>query len=388
MNRLRIYPVSAMEWALIENDQVIESGSGHSFPNADECEVVVPFSLISLATAKLPKVNSKRLLEIAPYAIEDAVISEPEKNLALPLKKLQDDTTLLAVIDRGWMDGLLAELGKSGLEPKRAVPELLLPSLKAGEWALVLLGPEGFLKTSEEAAFSLDCHGQEPPVGLKLALERERPEKILVYSKDYPDLEQWEKMLGIPFRQAGAWDWKKAEFRREINLIGRSASRSFEIDWRPFKPALFILFMMIALQFSGTVYEWIHLSREKKAIFTEMDRLFRQSFPEARVVVDAPLQMKRKLEELRRSGGNRQPGDFIPLMASLSGEIASLPSGSLSSIDYSAEGLDLSAGFPGKDALDMFRKKLESGGLKVELKKVEEKDNGVLATLHVGSGGS
>ncbi|HQT27468.1 MAG TPA: type II secretion system protein GspL, partial [Burkholderiales bacterium] len=295
MKRLRIYPGTETEWALTENDEMIDSGIGNSFPHFDECEVVVPFSLVSLTRAKLPKVNPRRLAEIAPFAVEDAVISEPERNLVVPGRKLQDDTTVLAVVDREWMKGLLSALGNSGIEPKRVVPELLLPPLQTGNWALVLNGSEGFLKTSEHAAFILDANGNMPPLGLKLALQKEeRPERIIVHAKDIPDLAHWEQMLGIPLQAAEPWDWKRADCKNGFSLLGAASSRSIEIDWRPFKPAIFVIFMMILLQFSGTVYEWVSLSHEKKAIFAEMDGIFRESFPEARVVVDAPLQMRRK----------------------------------------------------------------------------------------------
>ena len=48
-----------------------------------------------------------------------------------------------------------------------------------------------------------------------------------------------------------------------------------------------------------------------------MNKTFKSAFPEATVVVDAPLQMQRNLAELRRASGQSQPNDFLPLLAKL-----------------------------------------------------------------------
>ncbi len=386
MKRLRIYPAREFEWALVENDIVLQTGSGGAFPSCEECEVIVPADKVFLARARLPKANARRLAEIARYAVEESVISDPEKNRVVPGPKHPDGTTMLAVIDNDWMAKVLSRLKQSGIEPKRMPTELLLPKLQQGSWTLVLDESGGFLRTGEHEACSLDCG--DPPLGLRLALQQEaKPARIIVHARQFPDLEHWHETLGVPFETAAPWDWRTADCKKGFDLLQGSGKR-IEIDWKPLKPALLILAMMLFLQLSGIVFGWIHLAQEKKTLFAEMDRLFRKSFPEARMVVDAPLQMKRKLEALRRSSGGRQPGDFLALMESASGEIGALPPGSLESVDYARAGMDLEMSFPADEALDAFRKRLEARGLKVDLKKTEKKDGAIRAVLHVGAGGA
>ena len=69
-----------------------------------------------------------------------------------------------------------------------------------------------------------------------------------------------------------------------------------------------------------------------------------QTFPEIRTVVDAPLQMRRQFDLLRRSGGALAPDDMESMLAALG---AALPAGShAKAIDFapgqlSLQGLDL-----------------------------------------------
>lgn len=381
VKRLRIRMDTAMDWALTESGKLLQSGHDAPFPACDECELIAPASRVSLILADLPK--TRRLSEIAAFAVEESVISDPEKNHVVPGPKLPSGRTLLAVVDREWMRSRLERIEKSGLKPRRMIVESLMPPLQPKSWALVLDESGGFLKTGEYAAHGLDSNRLEPPLALKLALSGDKPEKIEVHARHCPDLEKWSVMLGVPIVKGDEWDWRTHDAATSFDLFfGEFSRQSEEIDWKPYRPALFMILAVLILQFSGIVYNWAHLSFEKKALLSEMAHIFRTTFPEARVIVDAPLQMQRKLEEMRQQGGS----DFIAQLASISLQIDQLPPGSLSGIDYSQAGLDLVIDFPGEDALEDFRRKLEQAGIHAQQKKKEARGRLISVRLHIASG--
>ncbi|MBY0578640.1 MAG: hypothetical protein K2P57_06310 [Burkholderiales bacterium] len=387
MKLLRIFPSHAIDWVLIENGAILQSGSGEAFPVCDECELIAPAARVLLTRAKLPRVNPRRLAEIAAFAAEENVISEPEKTHVVPGGILPDGSTLLAVIDREWMGKILMKLGQAGLKPRRMLLETLLPKLQPESWALVLNGHDGFLKYDEHCGNALDFNEAEPPLGLRFALQQHNPpDRIVVHAEAFPDLAHWSETLGIAFVRGQAWDWKRADCENQLNLLQGEYSRKREsMSWQALRPAFVMLALMLALQFSGIIHDWVHLSGEKKALLAQMDHVFRESFPDAKVVVDAPLQMERKLEEIRRSSGAQLPGDFMPLLASVSKELSALPPNSLISLDYAQDGIDFELGFAADAALQDFRKRLEASGLKVELKKIDSRGSGVVANIHVGA---
>ncbi len=381
VKRLRIRMDTAMEWALTEGGKLLLSGHEEPFPACDECELIAPASRIFLAHAELPR--TRRLSEIAAFAVEESVISDPERNHVVPGPKLPSGRTLLAVVDKEWMRSRLERIEKAGLKPRRMTVESLMPALPQKSWALVLDESGGFLKTGEYAAHCLDSNGLEPPLALKLALSNDKPEKIVVHAQECPDLEKWSTLLGVPCVRDDEWNWKTGEAATSFDLLfGEFSRKSEEIDWKPYRPALFMILAVLVLQFSGIVYNWAHLSLEKKALLSEMEQIFRKTFPEARIVVDAPLQMQRKLEDMKQQDGS----GFIAQLASISPQIDQLPPGSLSGIDYSQAGLDLSIDFPSMDALEDFKRKLVQAGIHSEQKKVETKGQTVSVRLHIASG--
>lgn len=387
MKILRIYPASGIDWALTENGSILQSGSDGAFPDCDACEVIAPATRVLLTRVKLPRVSQKRLAEIAAFAVEESIIPEPENNHVVTGPLLPDGSTLLAVVDKAWMKSILARLGQYGLKPERMLIETLLPKLQPESWALVWHGRDGFLKCGEHCGNALDVNGAEPPLGLRLALQGVHPSRVVVHAETYPDLEHWGRALGMDLIEGQAWDWRSADCENQLNLLqGEFSHKRKEFSWQPLRPAIAMLMLMLVMQFSGIIYDWVHLAGEKKALLAQMEHIFRKSFPEAKVVVDAPLQMQRKLEEIRRSSGNQQPGDFMPLLASVSKELAALPPKSLVSMDYSRDGIDFEIGFPSEAALHDFRKRLETGGHTVGLKKVDSTGGRVTASIHIGAG--
>ncbi|NNM82206.1 MAG: hypothetical protein HKL98_06370 [Burkholderiales bacterium] len=385
MKILRIRPASSMEWALVENAQILSSGCDAPYPDHDECELVLPAAKVLLIHAALPK--SKRLSEIAAFAIEDSLISDPEKNRVLPVKKLSDGKTLLAVIDKEWMKNLLSGLENAGILPARMFAESLMPPLQKESWSLFLDESGGFLKLGEDSAHAIDSNGLAPPVGLRLALQSERrPSGIFVHAGKMPDLDKWQAELGIACHKGMGWDWKLATGNGTPLFGGEYSRNAKKFDWHLYRPAFLLSILMILFQLSSTLYQWGSLAHEKHALLAEMDHIFRKSFPDARVVVDAPLQMQRKLEDLRRSNGEGQPGDFLALLAPVSARLAGLPPESLSGIDYSRDGIDLLLDFPSKEALDDFRNGLEKAGIHAQIRKQDSRGEHIAVSIHIDGG--
>ncbi|MDA8329304.1 MAG: type II secretion system protein GspL [Betaproteobacteria bacterium] len=398
MTMLRLYPDASGEnfdWALLDNTgHLIRTGT-NDLPQAEKCEIILPASMVLLTRVKIPKANKNRQAALLSFAIEEQLISEPEMNHVALGGHFPDGAAALAVIDKAWLVHLLARLKTSHLSPVRAVPETLLVSLEPLSWAIVWTGASGFLRTGEFSGIALDGNGNEAPVGLQLALrEAAAPKKIVCHTTgtEIPDIDQWSMQLGIPIERGKDWDWKKEGASCPINLLqGEFGSKQLNLTWLPkLRPALIMLFLMLALQFFGIVVDWARLTHEKTKLSAGMTRLFRASFPDASVVVDAPLQMTRKLAELKHAAGFQEAGDFLPLLAGVSPLLAALPRGELKGIDYETGKLGLSIEVPGTDSAESLQKKWAASGLNVMLDKQAPaaNGNGVIAYFTVSSEGS
>ncbi|MHB1098499.1 MAG: type II secretion system protein GspL, partial [Burkholderiales bacterium] len=122
MTRLRIFPSTSGEkfdWILLDKEGRIVREGCDGMPEAEACDVIVPAAKVLLTRAMLPKGNRNRLTELAPFAIEENVIAEPEMNHVAIGPILSDGSASLAVVDKAWLRAMLARLGSAGANPER-----------------------------------------------------------------------------------------------------------------------------------------------------------------------------------------------------------------------------------------------------------------------------
>ena len=95
-------------------------------PRADDVEAVLPAARVLFARLKLPKVSPATIRELLPYAVEDRLLDDPSHIHAVAGPKGARGETVVAVIDREWLQAMVLALTRSGHKPQRAWPESAL----------------------------------------------------------------------------------------------------------------------------------------------------------------------------------------------------------------------------------------------------------------------
>ncbi|REE20801.1 general secretion pathway protein L [Paraburkholderia sp. BL27I4N3] len=112
----------------------------------------------------------------------------------------------------------------------------------------------------------------------------------------------------------------------------------------------------------GANVQWLMLARQRDAINTQMTELLLNTFPKTTVVLDAPDQMARQLQQLRVAAGELSPDDFLPLADGLARSLAPAPVNGIAALDYHDRRLDVN--FKPEVKLDPdFAKRLARNGL-------------------------
>ena len=154
-------------------------------------------------------------------------------------------------------------------------------------------------------------------------------------------------------------------------LQGAFASSSLARDWWPaLRLPLILAGLLLLLQVGATTTEWVLLKREKQHLQTAMEQHFRTAFPDARVVVDAPLQMQRNLAELRGASRQLTPGDFLPLLARTATALDADSRNRLRAVHYDSGQLRLEVALPDRAAADALQARLNDAGLDSRLDDV------------------
>ena len=338
----------AFEWATFgEHGKALQSGASNLRRPAiaGDCEVVIASELVLLDRVAAPAAQQRRLASALRFLVEDRAIPDPERLHVAAEPAREQDTLCIGIVDRQWLQELLQALERAGLNARAAYPECLLPKRQPRRWTVIWSGNESFARTGEAEGFVLDGEvGGERPDSLKLALETARsagksPERIVVCvgaNAAAPDLQRWAAALGIPLEPGPAWRWSDAHPRPSFNLLqGEFAPRGRGHGWlRSLRRPAILAAALLVVGSCGIAVDWGAKAGERAALVAEMHAVYKQTFGERAVVVDAPLQMSRALADLRQQAGQIGAPEFLALLKMVAGRLPDSSRQRLENIQY------------------------------------------------------
>jgi general secretion pathway protein L len=309
----------------------------------DRVQLVIPAAQVLITRAKLPQGARRRSGSVLAFAVEEAAAAEPDANQVTWLGA-GDGADLLAVLDKRGLERWRVALEAAGVRSYEVRAETLLLPRSSGEWSLAWDGAEGFVRTGDFEGAATDGGDREaPPLALRMLIEEAtargaRPEAIAVHviaPGAAPDLAAWQRELGIPLREAGAWDWRTAPEAAGASL--EPARRRWRINpgvLASLRPAAWIAGAALAIHGAALVVDWARLGAEQRGLRAQMEARFRGAFPDAVAVVDPVLQMRRHLAIARHRAGLPDGGDFAPMIEKVAHGLKALPAGALRTVSY------------------------------------------------------
>lgn len=309
-----------------------------------EVVAIAPAAALSWHQVELPKgvsAASPRLRAVLEGLLEDRVLDEPESlHFAIQPGARTGVPVWVAVCDRQWLRAGVQALEAAGRPISRIVPEftpeeplalhaigdpehatlvvsgsdgvLALP-LAAQALALLPPLPEGARRVAEPAVAALAEQVLQQPVELQQATER------------------W-----LQAAQSG-WDLAQSEFAssNRARAVKRLAAVWVDILRAPqWRPARWGAVMLVAANLLGlNASAW----KERSSLDAKRDavrRILTTTFPQVKVVVDAPLQMEKEVALLRQTAGATSARDLEAMLGALA--TVAPPQQPLASIDYAA----------------------------------------------------
>jgi len=342
----------------------------------DRIQLVIPAAQVLITRAKLPRGARRRAGSMLAFAVEEATAAEPEASQVTWLGT-SDGTDLLAVMDKRGLERWREALEAAGVRSHEVRAETLLLPLAGGEWSLAWDGAEGFVRSGEfEGAATDGGDRASPPLALRMLLEEAasrgaRPEAIALYviaPGAAPDLAAWQAELGIPLREAGAWDWRTAPDQSGVSLAQvRRRWRMGFAALASLRPAAWIAGGALALHGAALVGDWALLGGEQRGLRAQMEARFRSAFPDAVAVADPALQMRRQLAIARHRAGLPDGGDFAPMIEKVALGLKALPAGGLRTVSYESGRMILELGAIDEPVLRRTAAQLSQAGLQAQV---------------------
>lgn len=339
-------PTASYAWARSDSgERLLDHGaaSAELLPasgRGTEVVAVVPATLLSWHRAELPRgigPRSPRLRAALAGLLEERLLDDPAQlHFALGANAPAGGATWVAACRRDWLAAHLQALDDARQSVARIVPEispdgsapalvaagtadqpLLLASgagVPGGAQALPLAaGSLALLHASLGSAMDDEASLQAEPAVAALAERLFRRPPALVPAA--------ERLL-----QAGRSHWNLAQFDL-ARSGGARASQRLKTAARDFwhaprwRPARWGLALLALGQLAGLNLAAWQARGELATQRASIDAMLRQTFPQVRLIVDAPVQMAREVAALRQQSGALSAQDLEPMLAAI-GSIA------------------------------------------------------------------
>ena len=341
------------------------SASGHAsaraalLPPAGETVAVVPARALSWQRVTLPQgvgAQSPRQRAVLEGLLEERLLDDPAAlHFALPPQTSAGSPLWVAICDRTWLRTTLQALEAAGRPVARVVPEFAPGATASGQPELWAQG------TPEDAHWVVTGYGADAGVAvlplssaaLALAGAAAQGEEAAPVYAEPAVAALAEKTLGRPVAlethsasalRAARGDWDLAQFDlassgriRTLRKIGSLGSALLHApQWRAARWGVAVL--LLAHLLGLNLWAW----QERQSLAAKQASVrsaLTQTFPQVKVVVDAPVQMQRELARLRQASGALSALDLEPLLAI---SARALPATwQASAIDYSSSQLRL-----------------------------------------------
>ncbi len=371
----------------IQDEGVLDRDSIRSHATGRRCIGVVPGAEVLITRVWLPTRRRSRVLQALPYALEEQLTSDLD-DLHFAIRRIDGDGGVhAAVAEHAAVQGWLSELEGLGIEVDALVPENGLLPADPGHWrveaddqrVVLALGADGFALEPATAPVTLEAAlavAEQPPERITLQAPealRTRLEPAVAAADPPPELESHVSDTSLLARLAAWYHPRTAVDLRQGPYARRER---WGWAWRPLRPAAALLALWLLGQ---GVLQWLEVQRleaEAEQLTGEIEQVYRDTFPEGRVV-NPRTQMEHHLRNLRGDDSGEHAGQLSRLLGkaapALAGEGLRVRTLRLRdrSLEVELDTVDI-------ETLESLRAALEGeAGLEVEIRSASARDGRV-----------
>ena len=348
--------------------------------------VVVSGEDVLFLTAEVPGNNVQRVQQAIPYVLEDSVIDDvDELHFSVNKKTIidgeQTDLYDVSIINKEYFESIIQQLENAGVYADVMTVDYLLLE----ENNTLFFDGERVLFNSYDLKFSCsidssinineDGLSETKLINLIASDKDSRLEKI-VNGLDCNDILHNEKPLIYLV---------KNNKNNSINFLQGSYKK--KKDWsqtgKTWLPVMVLFFVWIFIKTGFFIVEYISLSSERETLKTEITKIYKNTFPDSRRIIDAKAQMQQKLTSLKKRKG--QSGRGFTEMLSASAAVFSKSKGlNIKSLRYYDGRINIELQVANLQVLDSLKEQLSvDKGYTVEIQNASSGKENVTARLQI-----
>ncbi len=303
--------------------------------------VLLDSRCLHLNHLQLPTRNSQKMLRAIPYALEDDIAEDVDDLHFVFTTDKTTGETHVAGINRHTLRDILGHFQDAGIQPESILPDCLCLGADRQQWCVLTHEQAIWLQTGAASGYRFDAGLLTPMLHALLGEQAPAlPSKILAFS---PGGEANDDELAghirqtlvesPPAEQAGDGDtaveteivpirynqhplvvfcgqYKQA---RPLNLLQGEFKPSHGSDayLRPWRLVAALGLLWLGLHLGMVNYQAGQLEEKNRQLRTDIARIYKQTFPESKKVVNPRVQMEQKLKQLKRGGPGKHDLMFL-----------------------------------------------------------------------------
>ncbi|MCK5877184.1 MAG: hypothetical protein KAG43_06075 [Candidatus Marithrix sp.] len=341
--------------------------------------VLIPTIDTILTQVNIPSNKLQKIIQAVPYALEEQLIDDVE-NLHFAIGQPVSGTIPVVVIAKTCLDSYLQHLHVAGFKPTMLMPDVLAVPYFEDGWTVMYLDNIGLVRTGLKSGFAIELDNLI--FILQTAIAENPPTQITVINHTIDDLQ----VLEIPLQTI-----ESDIFNIENNLFNK-VNTSFNLlqgiyrpqgnNWlRPWWLTIVLVMILGGLYVTKQVVEYRYLIQERATLNQQIAKIYQETFPEARRIVNPRVQMEQKLVALR----NQQKGNevFLFNLDKMAPILKAIPNLTLKRIDFRNKKFDLHLIVENFQVLEKLQSNLNKLDLKVKVKSAANYKKKVKGRLEI-----
>ncbi|MFK5969381.1 MAG: type II secretion system protein GspL [Candidatus Marithrix sp.] len=340
--------------------------------------ILIPSTEVILTKVNIPSKKRQKIIQAIPYALEEQLIDEVE-NLHFAIGQPVAGNIPVSVIAKTCLENYLQRLQTAGFKPAVIIPDVLAIPNQSNNWTVMYTDDIVLVRTGLQAGFAIEADNLN--FMLQMAVANNPPEQIMVINhKSTMELTNLQA-LGIPLKTIEGNILDGIIANKQLNLLQgayRPQNNNLLRHWW--------LTMALGLIWSGLyiveqVMEYRDLSQQRQFLNQQITETYRNTFPEARRIVNPRVQMEQKLVALR---GQQQVSEiFLSTLNKITPALKSIPNLFIKKITFRQQKIDLYLTINNFQALEKIQTQLNKLDLAVKIKSAASQNRKVETHIQI-----
>ena len=397
--RLSPQPDDLISWASFDANGVlleseIQTALSTIPTNNRSVVVLIPGTDVVLTQADIPSKQWQRVVQAVPYVLEEQ-LAEDIDNLHFAIGKRDAVGSIaVAIIAHNQMVTHLQQLKTVNLIPTLLIPDILAVPQPQQGWGLLPIGNIVLVRTGAQAGFAIEPQGLNAALSLALLEHKtDLPEQLVIFTDTHtpsllPNLAELEIPIIEEVHEANVFAWLELSSAKNkgINLLqGSYRPQNKMVNlWRPWRLTAVLLILLGGLHLAKQILAYQQLVQQRQILTTQIEKIYRETFPQARKIVNPPVQMEQQLQQLRTQQNQPTATEhFLTWLNQISATLQHTPGFHLQQLDYQPGQLDLFIEIDNLQALEHLKQRLNRLGFTAEVQSATSRSQTVASRIRI-----